>query len=166
MYRTVNDFAEDWKQESEATLKLFRNISDESLNQRVYADGRELGRLAWHVVQSAKGMAERAGLTIDAPALSADIPTNTTEIVSSYEQVAQGLSKAVTEQWKDTDLDTEVEMYGRMWKKGKALMSIINHQAHHRGQITVLMRQANLKVTGVYGPAKEEWAVWGMPTMP
>jgi uncharacterized damage-inducible protein DinB len=26
-----------------------------------------------------------------------------------------------------------------------------------RGQLTVLMRQADLKVPGVYGPSKEEW---------
>jgi hypothetical protein len=30
--------------------------------------------------------------------------------------------------------------------------------------MTVLMRQAGLVVPGVYGPAREEWAVYGMPT--
>jgi uncharacterized damage-inducible protein DinB len=29
--------------------------------------------------------------------------------------------------------------------------------------MTVLMRQAGIKVPGVYGPAKEEWAAYGMP---
>jgi hypothetical protein len=29
--------------------------------------------------------------------------------------------------------------------------------------MTVLMRQAGLKVPGVYGPAREEWAAYGMP---
>ena len=42
------------------------------------------------------------------------------------------------------------------------LMTLINHQNHHRGQMTVLMRQAGLTVPGVYGPAKEEWAAAGM----
>ena len=28
--------------------------------------------------------------------------------------------------------------------------------------MTVLMRQAGLKVPGVYGPAREEWAEFGM----
>ena len=40
------------------------------------------------------------------------------------------------------------------------LMTLINHQNHHRGQMTVLMRQAGLTVPGVYGPAKEEWVGW------
>ena len=44
-------------------------------------------------------------------------------------------------------------------------MTLINHQNHHRGQMTVLMRQAGLTVPGVYGPAKEEWATAGMEAL-
>jgi uncharacterized damage-inducible protein DinB len=39
---------------------------------------------------------------------------------------------------------------------------IIKHIIHHRGQMTVLMRQAGLKVPGVYGPAREEWEKIGL----
>jgi len=56
-------------------------------------------------------------------------------------------------------------MYGETWKRGMTLLYLMLHQAHHRGQITVLMRQAGLKVTGIYGPAKEEWQTMGMPAM-
>jgi uncharacterized damage-inducible protein DinB len=40
---------------------------------------------------------------------------------------------------------------------------MLENEIHHRGQMTVLMRQAGLKVPGVYGPAKEDWAAMGMP---
>jgi uncharacterized damage-inducible protein DinB len=53
-------------------------------------------------------------------------------------------------------------MYGEKWKRGVTLTVLVTHQAHHRGQMTVLMRQAGLRVTGVYGPAREEWAGMGM----
>ncbi|MGB5893715.1 MAG: DinB family protein, partial [Ignavibacteriaceae bacterium] len=33
---------------------------------------------------------------------------------------------------------------------------------HHRGQLTVIMRLAGLKVLGVYGPAGEERANMGI----
>ena len=56
-------------------------------------------------------------------------------------------------------------MYGMSWKRGTTLSILVNHQAHHRGQMTVLMRQAGLMVPGVYGPAKEEWASMGMESM-
>ncbi len=41
---------------------------------------------------------------------------------------------------------------------------LLLHQTHHRGQMTVLMRQAGLPVAGMYGPTKEDWAKYGMPT--
>ena len=42
MFRTINDFLEAWKYESEATLKVFNNLTDESLNQKVTPDGRSI----------------------------------------------------------------------------------------------------------------------------
>jgi uncharacterized damage-inducible protein DinB len=41
----------------------------------------------------------------------------------------------------------------------------MKHEIHHRAQMTVLMRQAGLKVPGLYGPAKEEWSQYNMPPM-
>lgn len=32
------------------------------------------------------------------------------------------------------------------------------HEIHHRGQLTILMRQAGITVSGLYGPSKEEAA--------
>jgi hypothetical protein len=55
-------------------------------------------------------------------------------------------------------------MYGEEWAKGFVLQCLILHQAHHRGQMEVLMRQAGLKVTGIYGPAEEEWSANGNGT--
>jgi uncharacterized damage-inducible protein DinB len=57
-------------------------------------------------------------------------------------------------------------MFGEKWKRGFAFASLLRHQTHHRGQMTVLMRQAGLRVPGVCGPAREEWARLGMPAMP
>jgi uncharacterized damage-inducible protein DinB len=39
---------------------------------------------------------------------------------------------------------------------------MIKHIVHHRGQMTVLMRQAGVQVPGIYGPAREEWSQMGM----
>gem|GEM_PF-5815448 len=61
--------------------------------------------------------------------------------------------------------NSEDNMYGEVWKKGQTLIYLLLHQTHHRGQMTVLMRQAGLKVSGIYGPAKEEWEAMGMPAL-
>ena len=36
----------------------------------------------------------------------------------------------------------------------RIIMGLIKHIVHHRGQVTVLMRQAGIKPFGVYGPPK------------
>jgi uncharacterized damage-inducible protein DinB len=56
-------------------------------------------------------------------------------------------------------------MYGETWKNGFSLWVLIAHQAHHRAQMIVLMREAGLKVPGVYGPSKEEWESMHMQPM-
>ena len=73
------------------------------------------------------------------------------------------MAKAVRAGWTDADLPGEIDMYGEKWPRGQTLQALIAHEAHHRGQMTVLMRQAGLAVPGVYGPAREEWAAYGMP---
>lgn len=163
MYRVINDFLSDWKYESESTLKVFKNLTQESLAQKVTPEGRSLRKLAWHITLSNPEMLTPAGLPAGQFDESAQPPENLQEILNEYEKNSQLVTKLIAENWKDEDLVTELNMYGEMWKKGKVLGVLIIHQAHHRAQMTVLMRQAGLKVPGIYGPAKEEWTVYGMP---
>jgi len=50
----------------------------------------------------------------------------------------------------------------RIRTRGTTLGVLLIHQAHHRGQLTVLMRRAGLVVPGIVGPNKEDWSQWGM----
>jgi len=63
---------------------------------------------------------------------------------------------AVARQWTDETLEVTDELYGREWPRGLTLAVVLYHEIHHRGQMTVLMRQAGLKVPGVYGPSADE----------
>ena len=163
MFRTINDFLEAWKYESEATLKVFGNLTDESLNQKVTEDGRSLGFIAWHITNAIPNMLSKAGLPISYDE-NTPVPTSAETIKNIYEKSFKVVNKLIPENWNDKMLNDDINVFGEVWKRAKVLVSLITHQAHHRGQMTVLMRQAGLKVPGVYGPAKEEWAEYGMPT--
>ena len=165
MYRKIEDFQQSWAYETETTTKLFNNLTDESLNQKVLEDGRSLGFLAWHIVLTLGEMLGKVGLKIDCPAETAGVPTSAKEIAETFEKAAKSISAEIAENWTDETLEIEDEMYGMTWKRGTTLSTLINHQAHHRGQMTVLMRQANIPIIGVYGPAKEEWAAIGVPAL-
>ena len=60
MIRTIVDFDRLWQSEMEATQKIFKHLTTESLQQVVHPDTRTLGRLSWHIVTSIPEMANRA----------------------------------------------------------------------------------------------------------
>jgi uncharacterized damage-inducible protein DinB len=163
MYPTIASFVDDWKSESATTLRVLRLLTDASLARKVSPEGRTLGFIAWHLALTIVEMCGKAGLPVAGPAEDATAPTTAAEIVRAYEGAARSLTEQVRTRWTDRMLQDEVPLYGSMWRKVSVLVSLVRHQIHHRGQITVLMRQAGLPVPGVYGPAREEWAALGMP---
>ena len=165
MYTSIDQFQKDWKYESGSTIKLFENLTDESLNQKITPDGRSLGFIAWHIALTIPEMLGSTGLKVDGPAADSVVPGSAAEITKAFKTASDSLIEQLKKNWTDESLETEDNMYGEMWKKGMTLSALILHQAHHRGQMTVLMRQAGLKVTGVYGPSKEEWEAMGMKAM-
>ncbi len=162
MFRSVADFEKAWSYETDATLKVLRALTDASLAQSVGPEGRTLGRLAWHLVLTIPEMAGQTGLVVAGPAADAPPPGAAAEIASAYERTANALRTQLAAGWDDAALLVEDEMYGERWARGYTVFALLVHQTHHRGQMTVLMRQAGLPVPGVYGPAREEWAGMGM----
>jgi len=162
MLRRIEDFQRSWTHETAGTLKLLHQLTDASLAQPVTPGGRTLGRLAWHIVLSLPEMARHAGLSVAGPDEQAPVPS-AAGMADTYARAARDVAAAVAAQWTDAQLCDEIPMYGENWPKGIVLSALMAHQAHHRGQMTVLMRQAGLPVAGIYGPSREEWAALGMP---
>jgi len=162
MFRKIEDFANNWGYESEATLKMFGNLTDESLTKKFNDDVRTAGRLAWHITTAIGEMMHRTGLSFKTVDLNSPVPQTAKEIVAAYKQASDNLLNEIKTKWSDDSLLIEDDMYGENWERGKTLGVLVTHQIHHRGQLTVLLRLAGLKVPGIYGPAKEEWAQFGM----
>jgi uncharacterized damage-inducible protein DinB len=167
VFTKLKHFERAWAFESESTLKILRALTDSSLAQAVAPEERTLGRIAWHITTSVPEMMERTGLKLAGPAAHSPVPSTAAEIVAGYAAASASLLHALTSTgWSDETLQQKDEMYGEQWKRGFTLNVLVTHQAHHRGQMTVLMRQAGLKVPGVYGPAREEWAGMGIEPPP
>jgi len=163
MFRTIRDFMESWTYETQATLRVLEKLTDASLSQAVTPGGRSLGRIAWHITQTLPEMGGRTGLKVLGPGEDEPVPLRAAEILDRFKEAAESLAQEVEARWANGDLEVEDDLYGEMWPRGRSLTAIVTHQAHHRGQMTVLMRQAGLLVPGVYGPAREEWEAYGMP---
>lgn len=162
MFVTIEGFKTTWGHHSGETKKLMSVLSDKSLKQPVGEGLRDIGRLAWHITQTIPEMAGHTGLKVDGPGEKEPVPSKAAEIAWAYSKAADSLMKQVVDNWDDKSLQKEDDMYGQTWKRGLTLRILIDHEIHHRGQLTVLMRQAGLKVPGMYGPSKEDWEALGM----
>jgi uncharacterized damage-inducible protein DinB len=162
MIHTIQEFEFIWAPELEATQKILKHVTNKSLTQAVTAEGRTIARLAWHIVTSISEMMSRTGLKIAGPHHEAPVPATAKEINDAYSTAAISLLEQVKANWNDETLKVMDDMYGEKWSRAMTMQSLIFHQIHHRGQLTVLMRQAGLEIPGIYGPSRQEWAQWGM----
>ena len=161
MFKTKEEFLINWGHEAESTQKILDILTDESLGQEVSPEDRTLGRIAWHLVTTLHEMISRTGLEFEAVPHDKPVPETAAEIADSYHTSNEAMVRAMKEHWSDETLGEVKDMYGEQWSVGTILSILTAHQTHHRGQMTVLMRQAGLRVPGVYGPSREEWAAFG-----
>lgn len=162
MFLSVSTFLQVWEKEAESTQRILNALTDDSLNQSVAAQDRTLGRIAWHLVTTIPEMMGRTGLILETIDEEAPLPKTAAEFLHNYRLVSKSLVTAIRNQWNDQTLLEKRDMYGESWAIGTTLSALVDHQIHHRGQITVLIRQAGLKVPGIYGPAREDWTQIGM----
>jgi uncharacterized damage-inducible protein DinB len=166
MYRKLDDFLGAWKSHSDATRKIFAALTDESIARTVAEGHRSLAGMAWHIVTTIPEMMKQTGLSLSAIDSESAPPATAAEICAGYDTTALELTAALGAGWDDAALEVVDELYGEKWARGLTLAILLNHEIHHRGQMTVLMRQAGLEVPGIYGPAAEEWDKMGMPRPP
>ncbi len=164
MFHKIEDLIEHWKSHSGMTQRVLDAITDESMSQAVCEGHRTIGRIAWHVVTTIPEMMSHTGLPLD-KMLNPEkpVPAKAMEIAGAYKGISAALITNIANEWNDESLFIEDELYGEKWQRRYTITALIQHEIHHRGQITVLMRQAGIKVPSLYGPAKEDWEQYGMP---
>ncbi|MBV9987356.1 MAG: DinB family protein [Chitinophagaceae bacterium] len=159
MILTIEQFLGIWDQETESTLAVFKHLTDEALSKNLLHGYRTIERTVNHITDCAISIPHAATVPV---AYTKQHYTTVKQLLDAYSKNTEAVRAAVSG-WTDTTLQEKTPMYGESWTKAFALWVTIVHQIHHRGQLTVLMRMAGLKVHGVYGPAKEEWEAMNFP---
>lgn len=156
MYRTVNDFLADWTESANGTIKVLESLTDEKLDQAIVEGHNTLGWLGWHLANSISFFAGLVGINVAAPGNKEVVPSKAAVILDGYKKAAEQFKQEVKQKFTDENMTETVDLFGQPVPRGAVLRRFIDHQTHHRGQMTVLLRQAGLKVPGVMGPTKED----------
>ena len=154
MYRQVNDFLKEWSVAAKGTVQVMQAMTDEKLDQSIVDGHSSLGWLSWHLVGATGFFSSLAGLQVPMIQQDAPVPSSVAEIVAAYENVVKSVNEEAAK-LSDEDLLEEVKGFNGPVTRGELLRTLIDHQTHHRGQMTVLLRQAGLQVPGIMGPTKE-----------
>jgi uncharacterized damage-inducible protein DinB len=159
---TIAALIAELEQETRTTRRVLERVPDDRLDWRPHERSFTLGQLAMHVATIPGAIAEISTRTFD---VRAPIPrpgaTGAAELVAALdESVARARTllgamddAALAEPWRAVAGDRELFSVPR----GVFLRStMLNHWYHHRGQLTVYLRQLDVPVPAIYGPSADE----------
>ena len=149
-------------QEAETTKRLFNVIPEDKLSWRPHAKARTLGELAMHIARLPGGVAEIAQLD-EKEAGNFPVDPEATSRAQILAVFAESLEKgksivAATDdaramaEWKLTKDGATLMAMPRMgfWR-----MVLLNHNYHHRGQLSAYLRELDVELPSIYGPSAD-----------
>jgi uncharacterized damage-inducible protein DinB len=160
--RLVDSLLMEIDQEAQTTKRVLDRIPDDKLAWKPHPKSCSLGQLALHIASVPGNVAAAAAQdTFEVPNSPRPEPKSRQEILETF---SKGLASA-----KDTLSKMEDARLTSMWsltKNGKVLMSVprigflrsflMNHNYHHRGQLSVYLRMLDVPVPSIYGPSADE----------
>jgi uncharacterized damage-inducible protein DinB len=160
----VHTMLDELEQEAQTTRRVLERIPEDHLTWKPHQKARTLGQLALHVATVPGAVAQLA--VAPSPAQVPDFgndpsPASTSELVPALdESIAK--AKRLLEPMDDAGLlatwrlmrgDRELLALPRV----ALLRSImLNHWYHHRGQLTVYLRELGVSIPSIYGPSADE----------
>jgi uncharacterized damage-inducible protein DinB len=158
----IDAMLQELEQEAETTRRVLERVPDDRLTWRPHDKARTLGQLALHVAIVPGGVAEIAlQSSAQAPNFTDPSPNSASELVPALnESIAKarkllgGMDDAtLVATWRLMRGDRELFAIPRV----AFLRSImLNHWYHHRGQLSVYLRQLGVAIPSIYGPSADE----------
>lgn len=152
----------EMEHEAEGSKKILERIPEDKYDWKPHEKSMSLKQLAVHIAQIA-GMPAMVINTDSVDLADGEPPKvdSTAELMALLEQGVKD-SKNAVEQVDEADL-------GKLWamkNNGAVIMEMpkiefirimgVNHLYHHRGQISVYLRELDIPVPGLYGPSADE----------
>lgn len=159
----IDGLLQELEQESRTTRRVLERVPEDRLSWRPHPKARTLGELALHVATVPGGVAELIASPSPArpPQFVDPAPTSVSELLLALDQSLAKARKALSGMDDATVLDTWRLMLGDRevlaLPRVALLRSImLNHWYHHRGQLSVYLRELDVAIPSIYGPSADE----------
>jgi len=160
---TVADIQQELEQEAQGTRRVLERVPEDKLAWRPHPRSMSLGQLAMHVANLPGAIAELA--TQGSFDVQTGIPRpeakSTGEILAAFDD-SVARARRILGGMKDSQLAEPWRMMKgsqELWslpRAGFVRTVMLNHWYHHRGQLTVYLRQTGALVPAVYGDSADE----------
>ena len=159
----IDGMLQELEQEAQTTRRVLERVPDDQLAWRPHEKARTLGELAMHVAIVPGAVAELVATqsTVQAPKFSDPRPTSASELIPALDESIAKAKKILGGMDDDALMAT-----WRMMKGERELFAVprvamlrsimLNHWYHHRGQLTVYLRELDVPIPSVYGPSADE----------
>jgi uncharacterized damage-inducible protein DinB len=158
----IEALIQELEQEAQTTRRVLERVPGDKLAWKPHDKSMSLGQLALHVATCPGSIAEISQVSpFEVPAFIQPPAQSAAELVPELEQSVTR-AKEILRTLDDADL-------GKMWRvvaDGKEVMAMpvgavlrtimLNHWYHHRGQLSVYLRQCGALVPSIYGPSADE----------
>ena len=159
----IDGLLQELEREAETTRRVLERVPDNQLTWRPHPKARTLGDLALHVATVPGGVAELVASPSPAqvPQFAGPSPNSAAELIPALDQSIARAKKAlggmddvaVMATWRLMQGERELFAVPRV----ALLRSImLNHWYHHRGQLTVYLRELGVPIPSIYGPSADE----------
>jgi uncharacterized damage-inducible protein DinB len=162
MMSTIEALLQELEQEARITRRVLERVPEDRLTWKPHEKSMTLGQLALHVARIPGGLADAASQSpFRIPGFNQPSPTSSAELIPALEQsVAKAREilgamddAALAKTWRAVNGDREVMAL----PVGAVLRSLmLNHWYHHRGQLSVYLRELDVPVPSIYGPSADE----------
>jgi len=154
-------------QEIQNSRRILEVVPEDKFGWKPHEKSMSLGRLASHVAELPdflKTIIQTQEMELTTSGMKPFSPATRTEMLAGFEKkaaearlaIANASDEHLAKSWKLTFKGQEVFAGVR----NLLLQTTICHQAHHRGQLTVYLRQNQVAFPGVYGPSADEMAAF------
>lgn len=160
---TMNELLQELEQETASTRRVLERVPEDHFDWKPHPKSMTLGQLAMHVATIPGAIAEvstrptfdaRTVIPRPSPASAADLLGALSRSVATAKNILGGMSDAgLTASWRMMDGDREIMA---MPKVALLRTVLFNHWYHHRGQLTVYLRQVGALVPATYGASADE----------
>jgi len=160
--RIIDPLLVELEQEGATTRRVLERVPNDKLDWKPHGTSRSLGALAAHIGTALKAVSDAVQeKTHEARPTERPVPPDTLQILAQYDENLAS-AKAKLAKMSDADLMSPWSLTVGGAPKftapkiGIVRSIIMNHMIHHRGQLTVYLRQLGVPVPSVYGPSGDE----------